>query len=142
MRAALPMLTLLVACPGGDDSGKDDTGLGSEAVAECTPAHTDAVTIEGLAVSGDALEISVAYGGGCEEHTWQLCWDGAFMESDPVQAALSLGHDAHGDSCEAWLTETLSFDLSPLKQAWIDSYGGSSGTIVIDLGDQSVEYTF
>lgn len=139
MSRAIPFLfVLLTACPGGGD----DTAVGSDEVAECEIAHEDGYTLDGLAIAGDTLEITVSYSGGCEEHEFQLCWDGAFMESDPVQARLTLGHDAHGDACEAYLTETLIFGLEPLKQAWIDSYGGSTGTIILELGDQSLAYDF
>ena len=136
------LVVLLSGCPGGDDSGSDDTAAGSDEVAVCEPDHNDGYTLNNLAVTGDVLEISVSYGGGCETHGFQLCWDGAFMESNPVQAALALGHDANDDACDAYLTETLSFGLEPLKQAWIDGYGGSTGTIIIDLGSESVEYVF
>lgn len=133
------LLPLLVACVGD----KDETGLpGTDEVAVCEAEHLDGYDLDGLAVTGDDLEISVGYGGGCEEHTWQLCWGGTFMESDPVQVALTLGHDANNDSCQAYLSETLVFGLEPLKQSWIDAYGASTGTIVINLDGGSTSYSF
>ena len=132
---SLTALLLLAACPGDD---KDDTA-GATDLAVCEPDHTDPVTINSLTVTGDTLEVAVSYGGGCETHTWQLCWDEAFMESAPVQVSLELGHDANGDSCEAYLSETLTFGLNTLRDAYLDAYG-ADGTIVIQLGGQSVEY--
>ena len=40
-----------------------------------------------------------------------------------------LTHDAHEDSCEAWLTERLRFDLSPIRERYRASYGQDSGTV-------------
>ena len=40
-----------------------------------------------------------------------------FRESDPVQLTTVLAHDANGDSCEAWLTESLVFDLALVRTA-------------------------
>ena len=36
----------------------------------------------------------------------------SFGESDPVQLPVVLAHDAGGDSCEAWLTASHSFNLA------------------------------
>ncbi len=90
----------------------------------------------------DIFEIEVGYSGGCEPHHFVLCWDGEFMESDPIQVNLDLRHDANNDGCEAALTEELSFDLSDLRQSYESSYGGESGIIDMNLvGDQrSVRY--
>ena len=38
-----------------------------------------------------------------------------FRESDPVQLPAVLAHEANGDSCEAWITESLVFDLALVK---------------------------
>ena len=44
------------------------------------------------------------------------------MESDPVQTQLVVYHDANGDSCEAIERATLTYDLTPLEQAYEQSY--------------------
>lgn len=110
---------------------------------DCEADRGDAYEVEGLALDGDTLLVTVATGGGCEDHDWQICWpDQVFAESDPVQASLEVWHDSHDDPCDAWITEELSFDLSPLAEAWREAYGGDSGTIVVRVGERSVTWSF
>lgn len=95
-------------------------------------------------IDGDTLWVDVGYGGGCEEHSFVVCWDSAFDESDPVQVNLELFHGGVADACEAYIYETLELDLTPLKDAWHTSYGTGAGTITIHLAGygESLEYTF
>lgn len=116
---------------------------GSETLAACDGDTGDTFDVTSVAIDGDLLNVGVAYAGGCQTHEWTLCWpDQVFMESDPVQASLEILHDAHGDSCEAWIEETIQLDLSPLASAWQGAYGASSGTIVVHVAGQSVVYDF
>ena len=149
-RLALTLaLTLpLLACSDEDDADESgDPGAGSgdtvpEAFSDCHASDGDATELGEAAISGDTLTIGASYGGGCEAHDFQVCWDQSFMESEPVQVRLEVWHDANGDSCEAYLSETLQFDLAPLKQAWQDAYQQESGTITILTGSGSLDYTF
>lgn len=97
---------------------------------------------ESLSIDGDTLSVVVGYGGGCETHLFEICWDQSFQESEPVQVNLEIWHGGTPDMCEAYLTDTLEFDLSPLKQEWKDAYGEGPGTISINLMGESVEYSF
>jgi len=94
---------------------------------------TDPVTIHGVVVKGDSLELSVSFGGGCRDHEFGLLADGAWMESYPVQLGVRLAHDAKGDACRALLSRVLRFDLSPLKAAYHDSYQATSGIIRLNV---------
>lgn len=75
----------------------------------------DPVTIQGLNINGDCLEISVSYAGGCENHDFGLTWDGSILKSLPPQANLPLSHDSNGDMCEALISETISFRIKKLQ---------------------------
>ena len=98
---------------------------------------------ESLSIDGDTLYVAVGFGGGCEEHLFEICWpDKAFMESEPVQVGLEIWHGGTPDMCEAYLSETLEFDLSPLKAEWKDVYGAGAGTIIINVMGESVQYDF
>ena len=137
----LPLIAL-AACFGG---GGDDTGPGASPAefSDCSADEGDPVDIGAVTVDGDLLSVDVAFGGGCEAHSFAICWpDQAFMESEPVQVGLEVWHDANGDGCEAYLHETLVTELSPLKQAWIDAYQQESGTILLNIGGQQVSYSF
>jgi cysteine-rich repeat protein len=108
------------------------------------PSPDDPLTLEEVALVGDVLAVKLAYGGGCEEHEIGYCWDGAFAESDPVQVWTRIAHDAKNDPCDAWVQQSLEFDLSDLKQSYQQAYQTQAGTIVIHLEGwpASITYTF
>ena len=111
----------------------------------CDPgAPTDQVFIDAVVLENDSMNVTVSYGGGCEQHDFGLCWDGIFAESSPVQIGAFISHEDHGDPCEAAPTEELSFDLVPLRQTWQEAYLTESGTIEIHLDgwDESILYSF
>lgn len=149
------------AAAGGDDggvgggSGSDgadgtdgaDGGSGSDgtddAYPSCRASEGDAFETLEVAVAGDELAVTVAYSGGCADHLFTLCWpEPSFLESEPVQANLELLHDGMADACDAYPSETRTFNLEPLAEAWRDSYRAESGTIIINLHGHSVEYSF
>ena len=147
------LLLGLVAC-GEDDSDSGDSGAGDsgagdsssgpvpEAFSDCSADDGDPTSVDAAAITGDTLSLDVSYGGGCETHRFQICWQGSFAESAPVQVWLELWHDAGGDTCEAALSEILTFDLTPLKEAWQDAYGAESGEISVHTDGGTVSYTF
>lgn len=94
-------------------------------------------------IEGDTLYVWVGHGGGCEQHDYQICWPGLSIdESNPVQIGLDIWHDANGDMCDAYLTEELSFDLTPLKDTWHENYGAGPGVITLHVRTETVEYSF
>ena len=106
-------------------------------------APTDDFVFNYVELTGDILEISVSYGGGCEEHDFDLIFDGLFLESYPVIAPTLLSHDSHDDPCEAWITEILFFDLTPLKEYYFQCYHIEHDIIRIALIDfGSIFYEF
>jgi hypothetical protein len=70
------------------------------------------------------LHLRLQYGGGCAEHRFVMCWDGAFDGSaDPVQTTATLVHDADGDPCDAILQSEHMFDLSAIREAYGEAFG-------------------
>lgn len=107
------------------------------------PQTPDAFQLDGVALVGDRLEIQVSYGGGCETHTFGLCWnDQAFQETNPPTARLTLFHDDGGDACDAWLYDSLSLSVAPLKEAFADQYGSQTGALTLSFEGQSFDYAF
>ena len=91
----------------------------------------DLVQINDVSVSGDNLRISVSYSGGCKEHEFKLYAGQSFMESEPVRSRLVLVHNAQNDMCQAWVTQTLNFDLGNLKRQYQKVYQGyGSGSLI------------
>ena len=109
----------------------------------CHTIDGDSFDVDSVTVDGDELVVSLGFGGGCEAHDFTLCWpDQTFMESHPVQVSLELFHDAHHDTCEAWVTEERRFSLRPLGAAYTASYDAKKGTIVIHLAGSTTSWTF
>jgi len=106
-------------------------------------ASRDPVTINDVKNYNNILHVNVSYGGGCEEHEFQLIAS-SFMESEPVQVNVLLSHEDNDDPCDAWITENLSFNLLPLKKAWQHSYQEKSGTIVMNIEgwEEPIYYEF
>ena len=111
---------------------------------DATGLKSDPYTIESASIEGNVLRLAVRYGGGCAQHKFSLVASRAFRESMPVQTTAVLAHDAGGDNCRALISETLSFDLTPLRDLYRADYRTPSGTIVIHLWHQerSVRYEF
>ena len=105
---------------------------------------TDNYVVNSLpSITGDVLMLDVSYSGGCEAHEFTLVTSGVFLELNPVQLQAVLTHNANRDSCEAWITETYHFNLSPLKTRYQKAYRTETGTIVLGIkGIPTVEYTF
>lgn len=101
------------------------------AIGRCTDEDKAPLTVSHAQVEGDKLIATVQYGGGCAEHTFTACWNGALAKSMPPQATLRIIHDAGGDTCRARKTEALSLDL---KEA------GFSKPTTIHLHDNTVHY--
>jgi hypothetical protein len=102
-------------------------------------ARQDPFTVREAIIIGDALILQVEYGGGCGEHLFALHLSDVFRESNPVQAGALVSHNAHGDMCRALVRETLTFDLTPLKQTWQQAYRRTSGSILLGVGHRSYE---
>lgn len=129
-----------------DDSVLDDddvVGTGPVPVEICQGPGSAPVSVARWDIpGGDSLVGDVEYGGGCEVHDFRLCWDGLFLESLPVQVNLWVRDLGPPDPCDAWVTEPVEFDLEPLSDLWVESYGPPPGEIVVNLAGQSVSYTF
>ncbi|WP_428263637.1 hypothetical protein [Haliangium sp.] len=127
-------LLLLAGCPESSEPGD---------LADCRTSEGDPISISDASIVGDVLTVDVSYSGGCAEHEIVLCWpDQAFAESNPVQASLELWHDDHDDACDGIVNDSVDFDLTPLRDEWHDAYGSGAGTIIVNIGNDSLDYSF
>ena len=99
----------------------------------------DGFDIKSTSLAGDVLSVIVSFGGGCKAHDFKLFWDGTSLETNPPQVTLVLAHDGHGDTCEAFVTRTLTFDLAPLKA--VDDHEVSV-TLTGGVAPVGLEFTF
>jgi hypothetical protein len=81
----------------------------------------DYYNIDTAFIYGDFLQINISYGGGCEEHIFNLVQEPLFCSTPPVHVPLYLTHNSNNDNCEAVLIEELCFDISELYMLCADS---------------------
>jgi hypothetical protein len=95
-------------------SGVSQVLLIDEAPQSCFP--TDPAKITTVALERNILKINVTYRGSCQEHTFGLHGETAFLLSNPPQWSLYLSHDAHGEICTENVEQQLLFDLTPMDK--------------------------
>ena len=127
--------------PIGDSSGPSaaDTPIGN------VKWITDPYELVAARIKGDTLRVTVSYSGGCRDHSFELELADIVVTADPPHLRATLLHDANNDLCEAWLTEDLEFDLTPVKE--MHGGGGDGGTVVLHLisadgSQRDLVYTF
>ena len=97
------------------------------------PDKNDAFEVKAVSLDGDILTVLVEYSGGCEDHEFNLKFNGAIMKSLPPQANLFLEHKANGDSCRALIRQELKFNISSV-------YQGEGIILHLNNYDQRIEY--
>jgi hypothetical protein len=106
----------------------------------CDPRDpVDNLIVTALSIEGDTLHVGVEHGGGCEEHSYGLCYGNAWAESHPIQVGLQVLHEDNGDGCQALLSEQLSFDLAPFKAAYAENYQTDIGAAYLDVASCMIE---
>ena len=109
-------------------------------------AYRDPVTINDAKIIQNKLIFNISYGGGCQNHEFLLIGTGDYAESYPVQTQILLSHNSNNDTCLAFFTRLITFDLTPLKQHYQNVYNEGSATIVLHIdggnGGISLNYTF
>lgn len=70
----------------------------------------DDYSLNSATITGDTLTVSVSYSGGCKAHQFTLVIAASFIESLPVRLPAVLRHEANGDACEAFPTESYARD--------------------------------
>jgi hypothetical protein len=53
------------------------------------------------------LYFEIGHGGGCKDHQYVVCWDGAIAKSEPGQVTLKVWHRHNDDTCEAFITKPI-----------------------------------
>lgn len=112
----------------------------------------DPYWVDALSIDGDMLSVSIQYGGGCIQHSFQLYMTpAAFLESHPVQASLYLWHNSYDDPCKAIVPQTVTFDIRAIAALFQSQYRGGDGEIWLNVHEfddddytqhESILYTF
>jgi len=78
---------------------------------------SDPFELRDIVIKGDSVEITVSYSGGCRKHTFEIIWNETLSGTTPPQTGMIILHNANGDMCEAYITDTLAFCISDLTDA-------------------------
>jgi UDP-glucose 6-dehydrogenase len=100
---------------------------------------SDPIDIIEAKIEGNYLLLKVGYGGGCEEHTFELIGSTEIAKSMPPIRSIKLIHKANNDRCKAYMYENIKINISELSDRKID------GSTIILKGEQFKEkmsYTF
>ena len=138
--ASIALLLGLLAAPGCREFALEpdlpDTNV---VVADGRNWGDDSYVVNATALDGDRMVIEVSFAGGCRNHVFTLVISQSFRESDPVQLSAVLAHEANGDACEAWVTETHVFDLTLVRTRYRQFYGPGPGEVVLHIEGVSGE---
>jgi hypothetical protein len=131
---------------GGTGGGEPPPGTREDPIILTTGCPSDlprdTYQLTSAELDGELLALTMQYAGGCATHRFVACWpDDTFAESYPVQTWLAVYHDAGGDSCEAFLTDTRYVDVTAILTAYQQAYGGS-GPIVMHIQDTNLSVTY
>ncbi len=122
----------LLACQSPTSDDPPSSGQPRPVVTTTTGQRFDPAIIDSARVTQDVLELFVQFGGGCRTHRFALISSGVFLESYPVRLGLNLAHNAQGDPCRAIKSSVERFDLRPVRQAYLTSYG-QGGPLILEL---------
>ena len=79
--------------------------------------NIDPITIISTKVNGDILELTLQYGGGCQEHQVDLALIQPECGTPPLPPpTFEVRHNANGDVCKALITNEYSFNISGIRE--------------------------
>lgn len=133
------LLVLVTGCQRSQEVVASDLGSTAESKSDSRAEEnasraSDHFDLLDAQIEVDSLLLSVQYGGGCAEHTFELV-AGPMLKSLPPKQWLEISHDAHGDNCRALLQTKIQFDLTPYR-------GSPRGITIIKIGDYDLTYEY
>ena len=91
----------------------------------------DPFTLQNVSLKGCLLTVDVDYGGGCEDHEFEVFMSPSiFGESFPAQANLWLKHNSNGDLCRGLVSEKLEVDITAVIDQYRKQNGGDDEIIL------------
>ena len=79
------------------------------------PSKPDFQVVD-MSTEKDVLTVVFRYSGGCEDHSFNAHFSGAWLKSLPPKAQLHFEHlNPNNDSCRQLVKDTVRYDLTPLR---------------------------
>ncbi len=101
------------------------------------PRENAMFQVEAMEMKHSELHLRVVYSGGCEEHLFNLYFNGNYAKSYPPQVSLFLEHIDNNDRCRAMITKELVFDVSGIEYP-----GTSELKIRLNNTDRTLQYKY
>ena len=98
---------------------------------------SDPYKVDSAWVMVNTLYLQVQYGGGCEEHTFELFSNAFYLKSLPMKLKLFLKHHANNDACRSVVSKELSFDIAALQ-----SPDAQHLQLLLNKLDQPIDYKY
>ncbi len=93
--------------------------------------------LDSLWVDDDRLNIDVLHSGGCRPHYyWAFASPDSLTSKDAAEAEIYLRHFSFEDPCDAFVPQSLSFDISDLVAKYKSQFGGD-GAIQFNVHDDA-----
>lgn len=100
---------------------------------------SDPISISDVRIEGNKMLIDVSYGGGCEEHQFQVIGSPIISKSLPPIRSIQLVHSANGDKCKMNIIKTLEINISEFAYK---KENGSKIYLTLSGWSQQIEYTY
>jgi len=94
----------------------------------------DPYGLKDLHLEGTILVIRVGFSGCSPDQPFALFMLDGFLESNPVGATVVLAHDSRNEMCLAYWERTLRYDLNPILDRYVRTYG-HGGHVVVHFHD-------
>ncbi len=93
-------------------------------------------SIAEVTANDNVLSIDVGFGAGCAAHDFYMTWNGQFGGSGVPHVILQLIHDGHGETCEAYETRVVRFDMTDILEQFASLYPPEAPLDVVVNGHQ------
>ncbi|MEN9999508.1 MAG: hypothetical protein RI922_2498 [Bacteroidota bacterium] len=100
---------------------------------------SDPISISDVRIDGNKMLIDVSYGGGCEEHQFQVIGSPLISKSLPPIRSIQLVHAANGDKCKMNVIKTLEVEL---KELAFKQEAGSKIYLTLGGWNQQIQYLY
>lgn len=100
---------------------------------------SDPLSISDVRVKGNKLLIDVTYGGGCQEHQFQVIGSAMISKSLPPVRSIQLVHTSNDDMCKMNVMKTLEIDISEFAYK---KENGSEIYLTLSGWSQQIEYVY
>lgn len=93
-------------------------------------------------IENDVMTVTLAYSGGCQEHTFHELMSNAITTAPSQRTTINIVHNANGDLCASVVKKTVRFCLGDLRKTLLQMFEGTTiDYIYLDVHSNGWEYS-